>query len=173
MNTIARCPCNLCSGTIEFDVSQAGSATSCPHCSMETTLFVPQRGQSESAPTFEPVEETFFQGGGLTITKTRFVAAGEVFALAGISSARLVRIPPRRIGPVSVSIFGLVLFPAAYWLVPAVVLSVGLAWLFLQKSEYAIMLAAAGGEGAAYTSKDRGLVQSAYEALQRAIIARG
>lgn len=39
---IAKCPCNHCNGKIEFDIEHAGKAISCPHCGMETLLFIPQ-----------------------------------------------------------------------------------------------------------------------------------
>jgi DNA-directed RNA polymerase subunit RPC12/RpoP len=35
------CPCQTCDGYIEFDTSHAGEAVTCPHCGLETTLFVP------------------------------------------------------------------------------------------------------------------------------------
>src|SRR5207245_882443 len=37
----AKCPCNNCSEHLEFDESDAGSTVTCPHCGLETTLFVP------------------------------------------------------------------------------------------------------------------------------------
>ena len=44
MNTetaYAKCPCNVCSAKIEFEPSRAGYLATCPHCGMETTLFIP------------------------------------------------------------------------------------------------------------------------------------
>ena len=37
-----KCSCNHCSGHVEFDASHAGQVVACPHCGMETVLFVPQ-----------------------------------------------------------------------------------------------------------------------------------
>jgi DNA-directed RNA polymerase subunit RPC12/RpoP len=60
------CPCQYCSGKIEFDANKldltgatgkvlAGQTIACPHCGMETILFVPQRNleppKAESKPT--------------------------------------------------------------------------------------------------------------------------
>jgi len=37
----AKCRCQLCSASIEFPVSDSGRTATCPHCGMETELFVP------------------------------------------------------------------------------------------------------------------------------------
>jgi hypothetical protein len=38
------CPCQHCNGNIEFDASlcQTGTKATCPHCGMETVLFIPK-----------------------------------------------------------------------------------------------------------------------------------
>jgi DNA-directed RNA polymerase subunit RPC12/RpoP len=38
-----KCSCNHCFGHIEFDASQAGQVVACPHCGLETILFVPPK----------------------------------------------------------------------------------------------------------------------------------
>ena len=35
------CRCRHCDGGIEFDASQAGETVACPHCGLETLLFIP------------------------------------------------------------------------------------------------------------------------------------
>ncbi len=35
------CRCRYCDGRIEFDACQAGESVACPHCGLETLLFVP------------------------------------------------------------------------------------------------------------------------------------
>jgi len=42
------CQCNVCSGKIEFDMSQVGETIQCPHCGIETMLFIP----SQKMPDF-------------------------------------------------------------------------------------------------------------------------
>ena len=37
-----KCPCNICSGHLEFDRSAVGSTVACPHCGMDTVLFIPK-----------------------------------------------------------------------------------------------------------------------------------
>jgi hypothetical protein len=38
---LATCLCNNCSGHIQFEVIQAGQTIECPHCKLETLLYVP------------------------------------------------------------------------------------------------------------------------------------
>ena len=55
------CPCQHCSGKIEFDANQidvtgaagnalTGQTIACPHCGLDTILFVPQQPKQESKP---------------------------------------------------------------------------------------------------------------------------
>ncbi len=44
------CSCNVCSGSLEFDASQAGTTIQCPHCGMDTILFVPAKPVEVSEP---------------------------------------------------------------------------------------------------------------------------
>lgn len=37
----AKCSCQYCNGRIAFESSEAGRAVACPHCGLETKLFVP------------------------------------------------------------------------------------------------------------------------------------
>ena len=37
-----KCSCNHCSGNIEFDSEHAGQMVACPHCGLETKLYVPK-----------------------------------------------------------------------------------------------------------------------------------
>jgi DNA-directed RNA polymerase subunit RPC12/RpoP len=52
------CPCHVCSATIEFDSIEAGKATTCPHCGMETVLFMPMHDKNKTIepPKSETVE---------------------------------------------------------------------------------------------------------------------
>jgi DNA-directed RNA polymerase subunit RPC12/RpoP len=40
--TLAVCTCNTCSAHLEFDPGNAGTTIQCPHCGIETVLFIPQ-----------------------------------------------------------------------------------------------------------------------------------
>jgi DNA-directed RNA polymerase subunit RPC12/RpoP len=52
------CPCHVCSATIEFDSIETGKATTCPHCGMETVLFMPMHDKNKTIepPKSETVE---------------------------------------------------------------------------------------------------------------------
>jgi uncharacterized membrane protein YdbT with pleckstrin-like domain len=48
----AKCVCNNCPGHIEFDESSAGQTVACPHCGIETVLYVTQgKPAVKPAPT--------------------------------------------------------------------------------------------------------------------------
>ncbi len=51
------CSCNVCSGSLEFDTSQAGTTIQCPHCGMDTILFEPPK-PVEDSPQPSPPEPT-------------------------------------------------------------------------------------------------------------------
>lgn len=38
---LVKCRCQLCNQPIEFQPAEAGRAATCPHCGMETELFIP------------------------------------------------------------------------------------------------------------------------------------
>jgi len=42
----ANCRCQHCDGGVEFEISRAGESVVCPHCQMETVLFVPPAGST-------------------------------------------------------------------------------------------------------------------------------
>jgi DNA-directed RNA polymerase subunit RPC12/RpoP len=47
----SECPCQNCNGHIEFEADQAGQTVACPHCGVETLLFVPpKRTEPEPKP---------------------------------------------------------------------------------------------------------------------------
>ena len=62
-----KCPCNNCSGHIEFDTAEAGSTVTCPHCGVDTALFVPQVPfpPQPKPRTAEIVEETAYDKAGV------------------------------------------------------------------------------------------------------------
>ena len=53
---ITKCSCNNCSEHLEFDESAAGSTVACPHCGMDTVLFIPpvERAKGKPEPTPPP-----------------------------------------------------------------------------------------------------------------------
>lgn len=51
---LVKCPCNNCSGHVEFDSQDVGRTIECPHCGLETLLFVPQRPLDPPPPPVVP-----------------------------------------------------------------------------------------------------------------------
>ncbi len=53
MSAESKCNCQHCNGHISFPSEMAGQTTNCPHCQLETLLFIPQMAVSPklSAPT--------------------------------------------------------------------------------------------------------------------------
>jgi hypothetical protein len=91
------CPCQLCSGNIEFDASDfsAGETRTveCPHCHMETILFVPRTPPTAKASKPEnlplpravpPIPQPFLLTiGDIGITSDRVVTPNGSGPLAG------------------------------------------------------------------------------------------
>ena len=46
MNVEAKCSCNTCGGHITFSSKSAGTPVSCPHCGLDTVLFVPPSAEA-------------------------------------------------------------------------------------------------------------------------------
>ena len=89
------CPCNNCSEHLEFDESAAGSTIACPHCGMDTVLFIPQVPvgappvEQEPAPKPKPKTAKIVEH-ELTIAidkggvEERLDKAGELFWVLGV-----------------------------------------------------------------------------------------
>lgn len=53
--SFAKCRCLSCDGHIEFDTSQTGQTVNCPHCELETRLYVP------GASSARPIQKKWFE----------------------------------------------------------------------------------------------------------------
>jgi DNA-directed RNA polymerase subunit RPC12/RpoP len=51
---MTKCSCNNCSGHLEFEESAAGSTLACPHCGMDTVLFIPPVERAKEKPSSTP-----------------------------------------------------------------------------------------------------------------------
>lgn len=88
-----KCPCQNCNGHIEFDASDSGRTVNCPHCSLETLLFVPGAISQESNPSPSASEE---DSGGTERTKTILLG---VLALAVVSGLAFYLIHSGKLTP--------------------------------------------------------------------------
>lgn len=61
------CPCQHCDGRIEFSSEnfQTGMKHDCPHCGMETTLFIPHRMPPKPEMNLQPAPNPRADGSGL------------------------------------------------------------------------------------------------------------
>lgn len=46
---LIKCPCNNCSAHVEFETEQAGQTIACPHCGLDTILFLPRTEKPKPA----------------------------------------------------------------------------------------------------------------------------
>jgi DNA-directed RNA polymerase subunit RPC12/RpoP len=51
--SLPACPCNVCSAKIEFEPSRAGETIACPHCGMDTLLYIPSLSRTQTATLLE------------------------------------------------------------------------------------------------------------------------
>jgi hypothetical protein len=75
---ILKCNCNVCNEHLEFDDADAGKTITCPHCQMETVLYVPK--VSARPPTHVTPPK-------LKITSAPTKSTGVLLVLLAIGSA--------------------------------------------------------------------------------------
>jgi hypothetical protein len=157
---------------------------------METRLYIPQ---APVAPEPQPEPKqisgedlTFFNEGGIAVTKTRFIVHGETYALANVSSVRGIKIPAKS-GDLAVGVGlggGLLLLglgcigedlrvAAGLAILGLVLLVVSIVAIRRRKPTYLIMLNTAGGEIKTCGNNDYAYMKLILDALNRAIVARG
>jgi hypothetical protein len=78
---IAKCSCNHCGGHIEFEADgfQPGTRTECPHCKMETLLFIPPAPELPNQPTSTSKKSS--KVGLLVVGIIIFACVAEIFFL--------------------------------------------------------------------------------------------
>jgi hypothetical protein len=188
------CSCNNCDGHLEFERQRAGERIDCPHCGMETLLYIPQGAPPtiQSPPPLSTAqgEECFLNEGGITVTKTRFMVHGQTYALANITSVSAAKIPAKRGGAQFFLVVGILASAlgvlaiamgdsdvrgAALFLVAVGLVIAGVAIIALRglKDTYAVILNTAGSEMKTCVSRDPGFISRVVAALNEAIVARG
>ena len=120
-------------------------------------------------------EKTFFSAGGVSISNSRFIAAGQTYAMSGITSVKSFRQDPSRKGPVILGVAGvLAMTPGGQSLVIGLLLTVAAVfWWRALKPEFSVLLSSASGEAKALASKDGDFISSVITALNDAIVHRG
>lgn len=120
-------------------------------------------------------EKSFFSDGGVSVTNARFIAQGQTYAMSGITSVKSFRQDPSRKGPIILGIVGvLALGGGGSVTVGGLLLAAGaVAWWFLQKPEFSVLLSSASGETKALASQDGDFISKVVNALNDAIVHRG
>lgn len=98
------CRCSACNGEIQFEANRAGETVTCPHCAMDTQLYVPGSLSRVAAPPAfltpavppprvvnDAGETVFLHEGGFYVTNARFVAGTQTFSIANIASVQAAK----------------------------------------------------------------------------------
>jgi hypothetical protein len=135
-------------------------------------------------------EVTFYSDqNGVRVTNCRAIMGSRTYSMANVSSVALHAIPPQLDLAVAMMILGilgaLVLGVVALLaqndngpnFAPAVLSTllggIGLLWVLLSKTQYAVRITAAGGESNALISYDMDYIKGVVGALNEAIVHRG
>jgi DNA-directed RNA polymerase subunit RPC12/RpoP len=84
---MSTCTCNICSGAIEFESSKAGQTIQCPHCGIETILFIPGKALPNSTSRHTDHSAGFQTcptcGNKISVTANSCPKCGHTFKYAG------------------------------------------------------------------------------------------
>jgi hypothetical protein len=120
-------------------------------------------------------EKTFLSEGGVTVTNARFIVPAQTYAMSGVTSVESFEETPSRKGPIILIAIGLLaMFGGKDTIVVALLfLAGGIAWWFLAKAKYHVVLSSASGKATALSSSDRDWIARVVGALNDAIVHRG
>ena len=125
-------------------------------------------------------ERVFFDEGGVKVTQARFIVPSQTYAMSGVTSVGSLKESPSRRGPIILIIIGffmaVIRFSAKFaagGVIGLLMLAGGVAWLWLQKATFWVVLHSASGEARALSSKDGAWVLRVVNAINDAIVARG
>ena len=181
-NNLTICRCNLCSGEIEFEAARAGETITCPHCAMETVLYLPggsrpsdPRQKSATPPAADNGEQRFHQRNNVLVTNLRFVVGAKTYAMSGITSVELDRADAHFLWPLLWGCFG--------GLMAAIPDTKVIGWFILIASvaviahrlrpKYQVNVTTASGESTALESYRYAEIKEIVDALNNAILSRG
>jgi hypothetical protein len=124
-------------------------------------------------------EQTLLETPTATVTTNRIVLAGTTYATRNVSSVRSKPLPRRRIGPLFAILFAMIWLvfavPARSQVNVALAITLGawgVYWLFIAKTQHAVMLVTNAGETQALTSPDAQAIATITDAIARAIASR-
>lgn len=166
--------------------TREGSEEWMPLCEMEELMG--DAGREEEASTGPAgdkgmksgEESVFFQRAGVRVTTTRFIVGGQTFAMSGITSVKMVEIPPKVGCATALLLIGIATLVGGFSIerygiafLGLVIAATGHVVRESAKSTFSVVLRTSGGEVTAYQSADEQHIQEVMEALNGAIVARG
>ncbi len=120
-------------------------------------------------------EQFFYNSDYVAVTNTRFILPSQTFAMANISSVKMIRKERSLSKPLALGFIGIALIIGETVEMGSLVLLLAAIWLcfLIFKSKYIVVLNTAGGENKAYVSKDKEEIREIVSGLNKAIISRG
>ncbi|VTT98944.1 QacE-like protein OS=Shewanella baltica (strain OS195) GN=Sbal195_0796 PE=4 SV=1 [Gemmataceae bacterium] len=127
-----------------------------------------------------PPETKYFRNDRCLVTNARAVLDGVTYAMANITSVRLVEVEPNRVGPVLLGGLGIAMVCGGTangkWgmalLGASLIAGAVFVWC-VQKPTYVVVLGTAGHETHAQSSRDGDEIKAIVRAISKAIIERG
>jgi hypothetical protein len=126
-----------------------------------------------SSNAVNPDEHFLFHENEIFISKLRFIADNQTYAMSGITSVKFETIRPSSALPLFLLIIGVIFGIVQAYTYAAIIIIVGFAVGFLRPDRYAVTLVTSGSEVRSYISKDKEFVGRIVKALNDAIILRG
>lgn len=117
-------------------------------------------------------EQVVLEEGNVKVTNTRFIVAGQTYAMNGVTSVEQFAKKPARIVPIVIGIGGLIALSGSV-IFAIILLGIAAALWIFQKATYSVLLSTSSGKAQALTSKDEQYISRVVAALNDAIISRG
>lgn len=119
-------------------------------------------------------EKIYYENGGVTVTKSRFIVHGQTYTMNGVTSVRDIVDQPWK-GQAFLGFLGLVLLLSGDGgaILFGLLLIAGAIFWFIKAKKYLIFLSSASGEVQALSNSDSGFIKNVVSALNQAIVDRG
>lgn len=120
-------------------------------------------------------EKVFFDEREVKVTNSRFILPGQkTFAMSGVTAVKTSQVNPNRAGPIVLLIIGASIgYTKGIDAISVALVVAGLAWFFIQKTIYTIVLTTSSGEQQALQDSDLSWISRVVAALNDSIIHRG
>lgn len=119
-------------------------------------------------------EKVYFEEGGVSVTKARFIVPAQTYAMSGITSVKAAVDQPLK-GPAILGGIGvLMMFSGEVGaIIIGLLLIAGAVLWFIKGKKHIVVLSSASGEAKALSSTNEGFIGRIIAALNDAIVARG